>query len=244
MRQNATSRITRRKTPPISPRDVIALVGALSLVIAMQAGVFAAPMTDKPSDPHAALIENQIAYLNHLAKARTSMAKGNADAAIVEIEHALALELPDTTLPNINLATSHAAAHYEMACARALQGDADAAKRSLRQAAKNGFRDTALVTTDPRLSLVASPEGFAKIVERFPAENPTDSFASKTVADPQFGMSLLQARKGNFPKLGERAPDFELSRLAGSGGTGGTDKLRLSSLVGDKPIVLVFGSFT
>ncbi len=40
------------------------------------------------------------------------------------------------------------------------------------------------------------------------------------------------------PKVGELAPDFELSDARGE------NSLRLSSLRGDKPVALVFGSFT
>lgn len=251
-----TRSVTTRAPRHAASRLVLGVFVAGALV-AMFGTVTASSRADESArDPHASLIEAQIAYLQHLANARQKMTAGDPDAAVLEIEKALALELPDTLLPSellpaLDLATSHAAAHYEMACARAMQGDVDAAKRRLRQAAKNGFRDTALVIRDPRLARVQSPEGFSKIVERFPAENPTDSHAGKTVEDPRFGMSLLGARKGNFPKLGERAPDFELPRLATakSGDTANEnassgETLRLSSMIGEKPIVLVFGSFT
>jgi hypothetical protein len=44
-------------------------------------------------------------------------------------------------------------------------------------------------------------------------------------------------REGDF-KVGDRAPDVALARLDGSG------EQRLSALIGDKPLVIVFGSFT
>ena len=40
------------------------------------------------------------------------------------------------------------------------------------------------------------------------------------------------------PKLGDLAPDFELRDVDGE------NPLRLSNLIGRKPIALVFGSFT
>ena len=44
---------------------------------------------------------------------------------------------------------------------------------------------------------------------------------------------------GNFPKLGEVAPDFELDLLGKE-----QKKLRLSAFRGKKPVMLIFGSFT
>lgn len=40
------------------------------------------------------------------------------------------------------------------------------------------------------------------------------------------------------PRVGEHAPDFELSDIAG------TTHFRLSEAVAEKPVALVFGSFT
>ena len=40
------------------------------------------------------------------------------------------------------------------------------------------------------------------------------------------------------PKIGDTAPDFELRDLLGE------DPIRLSSFLGEKPVVLIFGSFT
>lgn len=47
-----------------------------------------------------------------------------------------------------------------------------------------------------------------------------------------------QENNPNVPKIGEMAPDFELSDYAGAG------TMRLSDYRGDKPVVLLFGSFT
>jgi len=47
-----------------------------------------------------------------------------------------------------------------------------------------------------------------------------------------------QENNPNVPKIGEMAPDFELSDFTG-------DKtVRLSDYRGEKPVVLLFGSFT
>ncbi|MBM4031483.1 MAG: hypothetical protein FJ291_06810 [Planctomycetes bacterium] len=44
-------------------------------------------------------------------------------------------------------------------------------------------------------------------------------------------------REGDL-KVGEPAPDFELARLGGEG------KVKLSAFKGDRPVVLIFGSYT
>ena len=44
-------------------------------------------------------------------------------------------------------------------------------------------------------------------------------------------------REGEF-KVGDRAPDVALTKLDGSG------EQRLSALIGEKPLVIIFGSFT
>ena len=47
----------------------------------------------------------------------------------------------------------------------------------------------------------------------------------------------LVARRGTL-KVGDRAPDFELKT------TDGSSAVRLSSFQGQKPVVLIFGSYT
>jgi peroxiredoxin len=42
----------------------------------------------------------------------------------------------------------------------------------------------------------------------------------------------------NAPKVGDRAPDFELADVSGE------NRVRLSDFKGCKPVALVFGSFT
>ena len=71
-----------------------------------------------------------------------------------------------------------------------------------------------------------------------PGAHPVDRFSGTTVSDEEVGMGLVLQRVDNFPKLGEHAPDFELTTLDGK------STVRLSSFRGRKPVVLVFGSFT
>lgn len=68
--------------------------------------------------------------------------------------------------------------------------------------------------------------------------SPMDRFAGRTVADSEAGYMLIEERRHNHPKVGERSPDFELPLHDGSG------IVRLSSFAGVKPVVLVFGSLT
>jgi hypothetical protein len=46
------------------------------------------------------------------------------------------------------------------------------------------------------------------------------------------------AHEKNVPRVGQPAPDFELSDIEG------TEIIRLSEAVVEKPVALVFGSFT
>ncbi len=68
--------------------------------------------------------------------------------------------------------------------------------------------------------------------------SPMDRFAGRTVADSAEGYRLIEERRRNHPKPGERSPDFELPLYDGSG------VVRLSSYAGAKPVVLIFGSLT
>lgn len=65
-----------------------------------------------------------------------------------------------------------------------------------------------------------------------------DAFAGRTVRSSDDGYALIRERFDNYPKVGERAPDFELDLYDRSG------RLRLSSFRGDRPVVLIFGSLT
>lgn len=194
---------------------------------------------DSDAEAQAQMIAKQVQYLDHLDRADELIARGDADGAIDLLNGAKALAVPDSTIPMMRMSSHSAAAHYALAVAYTMKEDWDAARRSLRDAGKNGYRNTAFVKSDPRLAKLRAQAGFDRLLELFPSENPTDDFAGKTVADQQFGMQMQMHRKSNFPKLGEWAPALELPLLEGGGKT-----LSLDSFRGDKPVVLVFGSFT
>ena len=99
-------------------------------------------------------VQQQLKYLDHLQLAETMLDNGQADAALAELEQAFACDFPDSFLARVNLKTRAAAAHYLTACAHAAKGDAQAALGSLREAARNGYRNTALVESDPRLAAI------------------------------------------------------------------------------------------
>ncbi|HET8550416.1 MAG TPA: hypothetical protein VFL57_20540 [Bryobacteraceae bacterium] len=73
---------------------------------------------------------------------------------------------------------------------------------------------------------------------------PPEQFAAGIARLPRISMMALpfeplwmRARAGRL-KVGETAPDFELPTLDKSA------RVRLSSFRGDKPVLLVFGSYT
>ena len=51
-------------------------------------------------------------------------------------------------------------------------------------------------------------------------------------------MQFLAERETHAPAVGTVAPDFELAK------PGGTERIRLSSFRGHKPVALIFGSYT
>ena len=58
---------------------------------------------------------------------------------------------------------------------------------------------------------------------------------------PEALMALYQERlpfEERAPRVGDRAPDFALAPL------GGGELVRLSSFRGDRPVALIFGSYT
>ena len=73
-----------------------------------------------------------------------------------------------------------------------------------------------------------SPERFGAIMSRVP------NFAMAVLP---FEPLWMRARSGSL-NVGDRAPDFLLSRLSGAG------KVQLSAELRQHPIVLVFGSYT
>lgn len=89
--------------------------------------------------------------------------------------------------------------------------------------------------------LVIAPASVATLWWSRPAPAPDqalDAFAGQTVTNPDMGLALIASRAGRAPRVGDLAPDFELPRM------GEDSSLRLSSLRGGKPVVLVFGSYT
>ena len=185
------------------------------------------------------LVDEQLRYLGHLQKAESHLEAADPDGALAELSKAFDCDVPDSFVPAMQLKTRHAVAHYLRACALVMKQDAGGALDSLRDTAANGFRNTQQVETDPRLSALRELENFADVLALFPDEKLTDEYAGKLVANRDFGIGLQRHRKGNFPKLGEVAPDFELSLLGEEKKT-----LRLSDYRDDKPVVLIFGSFT
>ena len=59
-----------------------------------------------------------------------------------------------------------------------------------------------------------------------------------TIKTRQEASSWQKKYDAKAPKVGDIAPDFELNDLTGE------SRVRLSSLRGQKPVALVFGSFT
>ena len=70
-----------------------------------------------------------------------------------------------------------------------------------------------------------------------------DRHAGRTVLDEADGYALIEARRDNHPRVGDPAPDFELSRADVADPTPGPP-VRLSSFAGSRPVVLIFGSLT
>lgn len=60
----------------------------------------------------------------------------------------------------------------------------------------------------------------------------------ETIKDRGEATSWQQEHDARAPTRGDEAPDFELRDAAGA------NPVRLSGLLGDKPVALVFGSFT
>ena len=117
------------------PRLAMARVlcaGALALAVgAAEVPAVASGEDDPAATEEARIIRDQVAYLAMLDRAEAQLAKGDADAAIEILEKAMALDVPDSTLPRANVPTRNATAHYGLACAFAAKGDLDAARRFL-----------------------------------------------------------------------------------------------------------------
>jgi hypothetical protein len=74
-----------------------------------------------------------------------------------------------------------------------------------------------------------SPETFGRVMKRLPGPVPFLLFPFETL--------WLRARAGNL-HVGDAAPDFSLLKLDK------TDRVQLSALNKQQPVVLVFGSYT
>jgi hypothetical protein len=61
---------------------------------------------------------------------------------------------------------------------------------------------------------------------------------NETIKDRQEATSWQQKHDSKAPKVGDLAPDFELFDVNGE------NPVRLSDFRGQKPVALVFGSFT
>jgi len=83
-----------------------------------------------------------------------------------------------------------------------------------------------------------SAAGDEAVADDDPAAALDDFFAGQTVADREFGMKLIRERGEKVPRIGQKAPDFELKTADGK------QSVRLSSFHGKRPIVLLFGSHT
>ena len=70
-----------------------------------------------------------------------------------------------------------------------------------------------------------------------PAATDNDDFSGKRIATQKEGYELIKTRFFNAPKYGDPAPEFELVDQK----TG--EKVSLSSLRAEKPVVLLFGSW-
>jgi hypothetical protein len=183
-------------------------------------------------------LSRHLAYLQHLEAAERFLQGGRPTPAIVELTKALDLRVPQSYIGQFHLRGSGATAHYLMACAHAMMGNAEHSLRELEEAFANGFTDRERALDDPCLAEIQGQPAFQRLSSKASAITRRDRYSGRTVPDESFGTGLILHRKNNFPKLGELAPEIVLERSDGSG------SWTLSSYRGDKPVVLVFGSFT
>ena len=183
-------------------------------------------------------LSDHLRYVGLLERGESALERKDAEAVLRIGRQALEAAIPECRIPAMKLDRKGAAAHFLLACGASLKGRMDEAWLHLGKAAENGYSDVGRVRSEKALSLVRRHPEFSSLEVRFQANGKSDAFAGKTVKDRNFGMGLIHARKDRFPKVGERAPDFNLE-LFGQGG-----KLCLSSFQGKSPVVLVFGSYT
>lgn len=183
-------------------------------------------------------LRSMLQYVTCLERAEKALEASKPDEAVRHAREALDSAVADSAVKRMNVVTRGAAAHFLLACALSMKRDTESALLHLERAAQNGFTDTERVRTDPRLKRARMHARFAELLSRFPKGTGKDRYSGKTVADQKFGMGLIHARKMNFPRAGEIAPDFQLE-VQGKRST-----LKLSSFRGKSPVVLIFGSYT
>ena len=83
-----------------------------------------------------------------------------------------------------------------------------------------------------RMQLKTSPG--QRVGARQVLESQRDSLSPKQIE----AMEATVARDETGPKVGEQPPDFSLKRL------GSNDRVQLSDFRGQRPVALVFGSYT
>ncbi len=205
-------------------------IPALALLVAAWS-----PPAQETSEPR---LRAMLDYLGRLERVEALLAGAKPDDALREAAEALRVAPQDSLWEGARPLTKGGAAQYLAACAHAAKGDVEAALKSLEAAAENGFTGAELVRADVRLKALRPDPRLGAVLGRIAGAPAKDAHAGRIVADQKFGMGLINARKGNFPRLGESAPDFELDLLEGKG------TFRLSSLRGKSPAVLIFGSYT
>ena len=61
---------------------------------------------------------------------------------------------------------------------------------------------------------------------------------------PVFGQGNDPSRREGGLRIGDPAPDFRLGVLEDHGQRNAEDRVRLSGFFGERPVVLIFGSYT
>ena len=195
---------------------------------------------DAPPRPESEILPAHLAYLDHMARADASLAAADFPAAIAAAEEARRQPVQvwyDLEKFFGESPAPHGAAHFTLAQAKA-STDPEAAMGHLLDAARAGYSDKSRVESEPLLESLRQRGDWPGVLATFRDEEATDDLAGRTVESLADGMRVVKDRARNHPKLGEQAPDFEADLADGSG------VLRLSELYREKPVVLVFGSFT
>lgn len=204
-----------------------------------------APAEPRPELPPAAdtrpepdILTAHLEYLNRLRAAELAFEDGRTTDALGSSRTALEIDVRPSACGMFGELPQHAVAKYYEARALASLGELDASATALQAAAAADFSDKSRVASDEMLEPLRSRNDWPDLLAAFRDEDAADESAGHTVTDQDSGMLLLRSRLSNHPKLGERAPDFELERADGKG------TIRLSEYHTDRPVVLVFGSWT